>query len=260
MVVNGVFNGNKIKPRVIAIIQARMQSTRLPGKAMEDLAGRPLLAHVIERAQRIEHVDEVVVATCIGEENRAIIDLAASMGAKIFVGSMENVLERYWLALCEFGGEFIVRVTGDNPFTDPEYASMAVDISLESKPDLCSVTNLPLGTGVEIIKAGALEEAYRNGDKTYHREHVTPYIKEHPELFNIERIPANFKNPFPGMRLTVDTPEDMVFARAVYERVYAGQVFPLSEVISVIETDPDLLKINSGVEQRPMVHSERKDA
>jgi spore coat polysaccharide biosynthesis protein SpsF len=260
MVVNGIVNGKKMKPRVTAIIQARMQSTRLPGKAMLDLAGKPLLAHVINRTMHIEHVDEVVVATCIGEENRAIIDLAVSMGAKVFVGSMDNVLERYWLAASEFGGEFIVRVTGDNPFTDPEYAAMAVDISLESRPDLCSVSNLPLGTGVEIIRIEALEEAYKSGDKTYHREHVTPYIKEHPEFFTIEKIAANFVNPFPSLRLTVDTPEDYAFAGAVYGALYHGEIFPLSDVIALIQKSPELLKLNAAVEQRSMVHSEQKNA
>jgi len=126
MVVNGVVNGKKLKPRVTAVIQARMQSKRLPGKALLELGGKPLLAHVIDRTQRIEGVDAVVVATSIGEENAPLIELARSMSAGVFVGSIDNVLERYYLSAVEFGGDYIVRVTGDNPFTDPEYASMAV--------------------------------------------------------------------------------------------------------------------------------------
>ncbi len=260
MVVNGVVNGKKLKPRVAAVIQARMQSRRLPGKAMLDLAGKPLLAHVIERTRRIEGVDTVVLATCIGNENAPIIELAQSMNTEVFVGSVENVLERYCLAAREFGGEYIIRVTGDNPFTCPEYASMALEISLESKADLCALSNLPLGTAVEIIKMEALEEAYKMSDKPYHREHVTPLIKEHPELFHIERPSVNFKNTFPNLRLTVDTAEDYSLAKTIYENLYHGEIFSLIEVMNFIQTRPELASINMEVRQRPMTHSENSNA
>lgn len=260
MVVNGVVNGKKLKPRVVAVIQARMRSKRLPGKAMLDLAGRPLLAHVIDRAQHIEGVDAVVVATSIGEENAPLIELARSMGADVFVGSVDNVLERYYLSAVEFGGDFIVRVTGDNPFTDPEYASMAVEIAMESSADLCSLTRLPLGTAVEIIKREALEEAYRLHDKPYHREHVTPYIKEHPELFRIERPAANIRNPYPNLRLTVDTADDFRLASAIYDALYQGGIIPLAEIIQYLKKHPGLLELNAGVAQRPMSHAENPNA
>jgi len=256
MVLNGVVNGKKMKPRVIAIIQARMQSKRLPGKAMMDLAGRPLMAHVIERTKRIEGVDLVVMATCIGEENAPLIWLAQSMGVEVFVGSVENVLERYFLAAREFGGEYILRVTGDNPFTDPEYASMALEISIESHADLCALNGLPLGTAVEVIRREALEQAHEKSDKPYHREHVTPYIKEHTELFRIERPQVHLKNPFEKLRLTVDTPEDYELARIIYESLYQGQPFPLASVIAFIQKHPELQKLNSATPQRPMTHSE----
>lgn len=256
MVVNGVRNGKKIKPQVTAIIQARMQSKRLPGKSMLDLAGKPLLAHVIERAQAIEGMEKVVMATCHGDENRPIIELATSMGVYVFIGSQDNVLERYYLAAREYGGDYVVRITGDNPFTDPEYASMSLEIAMETRADLCAIPNLPLGTAVEIIKKEALEEAYRQGVKPYHREHVTPFIKEHPELFHIERPLVNFKNPFPDMRLTVDTPEDYQFAKAVYKEIYRGTIVPLSEIVAFIKANPDLMQLNSRIKQRPMDHAE----
>ncbi len=257
MVVNGVVNGNKIKPHVTAVIQARMQSKRLPGKAMLELAGKPLLAHVIERTQMMDGVDTVVVATCIGEENVPIIELAQSMNTEVFVGSVDNVLERYYLAANEFGGDFIVRVTGDNPFTDPDYASMAVEISLESGADLCSLNNLPLGTAVEVIKREALEVSYRSSDKSYHREHVTPYIKEHTEMFRIERPAVYLKNHFPNLRLTVDTPEDYKLAKILYDTLYNGKCFTIHEVLRYLEHNPELVYLNVGVKQRPMQHAER---
>ena len=155
MTFNGKVNGRKIKPAVTVIIQARMQSKRLPGKAMLDLAGKPVIAHVIERAKSIEHVDKVVLATGSAHENQQILDLASSMDIEAFSGSESNVLERYYMASEKYGGEYIVRITGDNPFTDVEYASMIVDIALESKFDLCALANMPLGTAVEVIKKDA---------------------------------------------------------------------------------------------------------
>lgn len=256
MVLNGIVNGRKIKPRVSAIIQARMQSKRLPGKAMMELAGRPLMAHVIERTKLIEGVDLVVMATCIGEENTPLIELAQVMGVEVFVGSMENVLERYFLAAQEFGGEYIVRVTGDNPFTDPEYAAMALDISIESQADLCALSGLPLGTAVEVIRREAIEQAHKQSDKPYHREHVTPFIKEHTELFRIEHPAVNLKNPFENLRLTVDTPEDYELAKTIYDHLYQGKAFPLTDIIGFIQKHPELQKLNSATAQRPMTHSE----
>jgi spore coat polysaccharide biosynthesis protein SpsF len=227
---------------------------------MLDLAGKPLLSHVIERTKLIEGVNSIVLATCIGAENTPLIELAQSLNIEVFVGSVENVLERYYLAAKEHNAEYVVRVTGDNPFTCPEYASMAVEIALESSSDLCALANLPLGTAVEIIRMESLGEAYRSSEKPYHREHVTPYIKEHPELFHIERPTVNFKNPFPGLRLTVDTAEDYALARTLYEGLYRGQTFSLNEVINYIQVHPELLSINMEVKQRPMTHAEKRNA
>lgn len=252
-------NCRRLKLDVTAIIQARMDSKRLPGKSMLDLAGKPLLAHVIDRTRMIEGVKTVVLATCIGKENMPIIKLAQSMGIEVFVGSVDNVLERYYLAAEEYGGSYIVRVTGDNPFTDPEYASTAVEIIQESGADLCSIPNLPLGCGVEIIKRDSLAQAYKMSEKPYQREHVTPYIKEHPELFRIERPTVNFKNPFPSLRLTVDIQADYDLAKTIYENLYNEKYFPLIDVISFLQKNPHLVNMNSDIKQRPMFHSEAED-
>ncbi len=256
MKTNGKVNGNKIKPSVTAIIQARMQSKRLPEKMMLDLAGKPLLAHVIERTKLIEHVDKVVVATCNGENNSRLIDLAESMNVETFVGSMENVLERFYLAANKFNSDFIIRVTGDNPFIDVEYASMIIDIALESRSDYCALSNLPLGTAVEVMKKETLEEAYKMSTEPYHQEHVTPYIKEHPELFSIERPEVNIKSSIDNIRLTVDTPEDYELATILCNNLYKGEPFSLSDIFSYIEENPEILSINNGVKQRIATHSE----
>lgn len=255
MKINGKKNGNKIKPQVTAIIQARMMSKRLPGKAMLYLADKPILGHVIERAKKIDHVDTVVLATSGGKENEPLLRLADDMGIYTFIGSEDNVLERYYLAAEEFGGKYIVRITGDNPFTDVDYASMIVDIALESGFDLCALSNLPLGTAVEVIKREALKEAYKTSNKPYHFEHVTPMIKEHPELFSIERPPVNIKNKIDDLRLTIDTPEDYKVAQILADNLYKGEPFPLSDILDYIKDNPEIRKINSGVKQRLASHS-----
>jgi spore coat polysaccharide biosynthesis protein SpsF len=244
-----------MKPTITAIIQARMNSTRLPGKAMMELAGRTLLYHVFDRVTAIKSVDRVVLATCDGGENGEIIHLAQSMGIDVFVGSEENVLERFYLASERFGGDYIMRVTGDNPFTDPGYAEQAVRASIEAGADICYFPNLPLGTGVGMVKKSALNTAYQKSDQPHQLEHVTPYIKEHPESFNIRIRDVEIRNPFPNLRLTVDTPEDFELARILYDNLYRGAHFPLSDVIAYLEHNPQLVAINSRVQQRPMTHS-----
>jgi spore coat polysaccharide biosynthesis protein SpsF len=251
---NGKVNGHKIVPTVVAVIQARMGSKRLPGKSMKKLCKKPILAHVIERAQAIEGVSKVVVATCKGDENSQIIDLAKEMKAKVFIGSEENVLERYYQAVKKHGGDYIVRITADNPFLDVDYASMAVEIAAESGADLSSVINLPLGTAVEVIKSEALFEAYNLSDTAYHLEHVTPYIKEHPEFFTIQRHPINIDNPFDKLRLTVDTEDDFELAKNIFKANYYGEPFSIQTTINYLKENQHLIKINSHVKQRPMTH------
>ncbi len=260
MKVNGSVNGKRFKPRMTAIIQARMQSKRLPGKVMLDLGGKPLLAHVIERTKLIDNVDRVVVAACHEDGNRQILDLAESLGVESFIGSNENVLERFYLAASEFGGDLIVRVTADNPFIDVEYASMITDIAIESGVDYCALSNLPLGAALEVMTFETLKSAYRMSDKPYHKEHVTPYIKEHPELFTIDRPDVNIRSRFSKIRLTVDTKEDYEFAKILCDNLYKGRPFPLSDIFEFVENNPGILSINSGVKQRFATHSESKES
>lgn len=254
------YTENKIKPKVTAIIQARMQSKRLPGKMTRDLAGKPLISHVIERAQRMEGIETVVLATSTNEEDKELIKIAKSMDCHAFAGPMENVLERYYLAVEKFECDYIARITGDNPFTDVDYGSMAVDIALESGSDLCSLANLPLGTAIEVIKRESLTKSYQKSNKPYHCEHVTPYIKEHPERFQINQFPVNLDNPFPKLRLTVDTEDDYKLASLLYNELYQGQPFSITDVIGYLKINPDLVSINETISQRPMTHSEDENA
>lgn len=244
-----------MKFTVTAIIQARMNSTRLPGKALMDLAGKPLLHHVFERIRATAGVDRVVLATCEEEESGRIIRLAESMGLDVFIGSRDNVLERFWQASEKFGGDLIMRATGDNPFTDPGYAAMVIETMKSSGADLCYFPDLPLGTGVGMLKKTALDEAYRKSDRPHQFEHVTPYIHEHPERFKLLIRDIGFVIPFPKPRLTVDTQQDYDLAKIIYENCYRGAPFPLDTVVQFLKKNPGLLSLNNDIQQRPMTHS-----
>lgn len=240
-----------------AIIQARMGSKRLHGKSLQLLAGKPLIWHVIERAKAIKHVSTVVLAVPDDPSNAPLIEIAQQCDIEYFSGSEENVLDRYYRAAKKFGGDYIIRITGDNPFTDPEYASMAIEIVNESNADLASVTNLPLGTAVEVIRFEALKQAFNSSTTPYHFEHVTPYIKEHPEFFTIDRHPVQIHNPFHNLRLTIDTQDDYALADALFSALYTeDKIFSINEVIAYLQKHPDLVQINSHIKQRPMTHSE----
>ncbi len=241
--------------KTVAVIQARLGSTRLAEKVLMPLSGKPMIVHVIERAQAIEGAGSVILATGKSVANDPLEKIAAGCGIDFFRGSEDNVLERFYLAVKNSGCDYIIRITGDNPLTDHVSASGALQHAIDRKCDHCSVSGIPVGTGVEIISMNALERANREGFSPYHFEHVTPYIKEHPELFSIEKYMPVLDNPFPDLRLTVDTPEDFQLMEKIYGALYRGRPILITEVISFITSNPELININSHVKQRPMTHS-----
>ena len=248
-------NTESKRPVVNAIVQARMGSTRLEGKALADLAGRPLLYHVLARTAAIRGLNKVILATGSGEANRPLMELAASMGLEAFAGSEDNVLERFCLASVRYPSDYIVRVTGDNPFTDTGFAEKTVEMALETGADLCSFTNLPLGTAVETLKTGTMLRTMEMADRPYHFEHVTPFIKEHPEMFTVIHREVNYDNPLGTVRLTVDTAEDLELAVKIYNALYKGRPFDIGTVLAFLKENPGLLDINRSVQQKPMTSS-----
>lgn len=247
-------------PTFTAIVQARMASTRLPGKALANLSGQSLLFHVLKRASKIQEVSATVLATSKNEENSPLILLADGMGLNTFAGSENNVLSRYCKAAEQFPADYIIRITGDNPFTDIDFADKTVELAKKTNADLCSFSNLPLGTAVEIVKTKALFKALEKATKPYQLEHVTPYIKENPDQFKVVHKNADFQNPFPNLRLTVDTAEDLELAQLLYTALYRAEPFGLDAVIDYIKTHPELIDINSHVEQRSMKSSAKSRA
>jgi spore coat polysaccharide biosynthesis protein SpsF len=201
------------------IIQARMGSSRLPGKVLRPIAGRPLLAHVLDRLQLLEHPAATVVATSTLEKDDAIAAWCEARGTACFRGDELDVLDRYLRCAEAFGFSDVVRLTADNPFTDIDELDRLIALHRNGGFDYThSFGMMPLGVGAEIFTAGALTRSHAEGKAPNHREHVNEYIQEHPERFRIGQLQVAAAKLFPALRLTVDTEEDWLRACMLAEK------------------------------------------
>jgi len=237
---------------VVAIIQARTGSTRLPGKVLEDLAGEPMLARVVDRTRRAKTLDATVVATTIQPVDDAIVRLCKERGWPFFRGSEEDVLDRYYHAASAFRANVVVRITSDCPLIEPEIVDRVVNEFLSHYPEVEYVSNslqrtFPLGLDVEVMSFGALKKAWQEDNNPAWREHVTPYIWHHPQKFKIRNV-ANDMD-YSHMRWTVDTIEDLTFVRKIYN-YFQNDTFSWREVLHLLEMHPEWLEINRHVQQK----------
>ncbi len=234
--------------RTVAIIQARMGSTRLPGKTLIEIAGRPLLGHVIDRVRASRSVEEVVVATTTEPADRAIVEFANTNGATCYCGSADDVLDRYYQAARNIGADVIVRITADDPFKDPAVIDLVVNSFLADRSlDYASNTlepTFPEGLDVETIAREALDRAWHEAKLLSEREHVTPYIWKHLELFHVKNVRNSAD--LSDMRWTLDYEKDLRFTSEIYARLYHGQVFGMDEILALLQKEPQLRQINSG--------------
>lgn len=219
------------------ILQSRMGSTRLPGKALRDFGGRPLTVRVLEALLAARHVSHVVVAVPANSEE-ALRPLAEALGCRLFVGSEEDVLGRFAGALEGEDAAHCIRATGDNPLVCPELLDRIVEHHLASGADLSHYLGIPLGTGVEVVRTAALLEAAREAADPYEREHVTPFLYRHRQRYRIEEPVLELRGE---LRLTVDTEEDFRRVAALWQALYRGHPLPLREILATLEQKPDLL-------------------
>jgi spore coat polysaccharide biosynthesis protein SpsF len=222
-----------------------MGSTRLPGKALADICGTPLLGHILKRTRVARAVDSVVVATTDAPEDQAILDLAAEYGVHGFAGSRDDVLDRSYRCAREAGADVVVRVTADDPLKDPRVIDRAVGLLHDNRSvDYVSNTirpTFPEGLDVEVFTFGALERAWSQATLSSDREHVTPYIWRHPSRFNV----MNFEHEadLSHLRWTIDHHNDLAFARAVYTELDRDGLFYLEDVLRVLERNPALSEL-----------------
>ncbi len=240
--------------KVGAIIQARMGSTRLSGKVMKEIKGKTVLSHVIERVKQSNLIDEIIIATTVHERDYVIENEAIKCGAKVYRGSEEDVLSRYYLAAKENNIDIIVRITSDCPVIDPYVMDEVIKFYLKEKYDLVtnagSDTNqrtFPRGLDIEVFSFKSLDNAFINGRERYHREHVTPYIYEQSNKIYYFKNDVNYSN----YRWTLDTEEDFKLIIEIYNRLYKGRHdFYFQDIIGIFKDEPQLVKINAHIEQK----------
>jgi spore coat polysaccharide biosynthesis protein SpsF len=238
--------------RTVAIIQARMGSTRLPGKVLMPLGGEPALKRVVERVGAAPGLDEVVVATTTESADDAIVELCKREGCSFFRGSEEDVLSRYYEAARQFKADVIVRVSSDCPLFDSEVLGQML---ARFEPDYLNnfqKRTFPRGFEAEVFTFGALETAHREATKAHEREHVTPFIYQHPDRFKLHSFEEPSGNDdLTALRWTLDTPADYDVISAIYNALARpGEIFSTADILNLLRQRPELTKINAHVEQR----------
>lgn len=245
--------------KTVAIIQARLGSTRLPGKVLLRLADDTVLGHVVRRVRACRRLDEVVVATTVEAEDAAIVAECARLGVPSFRGSAEDVLGRYFHAARGVGAETVVRVTSDCPLFDPALLGrMLEEFQRLNEPavtvDYLSNTlrrTFPRGLDAEIFTFAALQCAFTEANAPHEREHVTPFLYADPERFRLH----SFENPtdLSGHRWTLDTLDDWKLIEAVYRALHQpGGIFTTESVLKLLRGLPDLATLNAHVEQKKL--------
>jgi spore coat polysaccharide biosynthesis protein SpsF len=239
--------------KIVAIIQARMGSSRLPNKVLKDLGGATVLDRVQNRLRRSRLIDDLVVATTTQSQDNVIVDHCESGGIAVFRGSEHDVLDRYYRAAKHAHGEVIVRITSDCPLIDPEVTDMTIQLFLDKQPDYASNAlerTYPHGLDTEVITISALERAWHEATEPYQRSHVTPYLYQNPSRFKLLSVKGTAD--YSRHRWTLDTADDLEFLRTVYKRLEVRDHFTWRDVLDLVEREPGLAEINSYVAQKAL--------
>lgn len=264
-----------MRPRVVAIIQGRMSSSRLPGKILADIAGQPMLQRVFLRTSRAATVTETIFATTTDPSDDPVAEYCGFSGIPFTRGSLYDVLDRYYQTAKQAKADVVVRITADCPVMDPALIDAVVKTLLETKDGrLDFVANrlpppyhrtYPIGLDVEACTLDVLEKAWKEAKEPQHREHAMPYFYEGVELTTIDRqlqtgiSPRGFNiallhhtTDFGDYRWTVDTPEDLEFMRQIYSRFNGRDDFTWKEVLDLVHREPQLMQINAGIQHKTL--------
>lgn len=237
-------------PRVVVFVQARMGSSRLPGKVMRTIVGKPVLLHQLPRIRRATTVDDVVVITTTDAAEDPLAALCESNGISYYRGSALDLLDRHYQAAREFGADFVVKIPSDSPLTDPAVIDAVLTLWLRNPARYDYVSNyhpptFPDGLDVEGCPFSVLEVAWREAEKPHEREHTFPFIWDQPRRFRIGNIANPRGNMFMTHRWTLDYEEDFRFMKAVFEH-FKDQPFGMDDVLALLDRKPELACINSA--------------
>jgi spore coat polysaccharide biosynthesis protein SpsF len=249
--------------RVVAIIQARMTSSRLPGKVLLDLCGEPVLGWVVERARRAHSLDEVMVATTTDAADEVLVDFCRARGYAVFQGNVFDVLDRYYRAAQQARADVIVRLTADCPLIDPAEIDHVVAEFFEQKVDFAAnrlpppwKRTYPIGLDIEVCSFQALERAWREAGQKYEREHVLPYLYDQAGRFKTYLV--NASSDYGQLRWTLDTPADLEFLRSVCRYFAFEDPIHWKDVLAVLEEHPDLAAINANVQHKSVTDVDKR--
>jgi spore coat polysaccharide biosynthesis protein SpsF len=266
------------RPHTVAIIQARMGSSRLPGKVLLDIAGRPMLSWVFERVRRSGLVDEVVLATTTDPSDDPVAAYCLSSGYAHIRGSLADVLDRYYQAACAHQAQVIVRVTADCPLIDPDLIDDVINVFLGAPPQIAKRLDIseaedgssritpypfdfaanrlpppfkrsyPIGMDVEVCSFQALERAWSEAKQAFEREHVMPYLYTQQGRFRFVQLQHG--TDYGNLRWTVDTAQDLMLIQAIFQRLPDPLTSSWLDVLEIIQRDPSLSDLNAQIEAR----------
>jgi spore coat polysaccharide biosynthesis protein SpsF len=237
--------------KTLAIVQARMGSTRLPGKVLLELAGRSVLARVVRRASRAKQVNQLIVASTTEPLDDRVAEECHALGVPCFRGHATDVLDRFHRAALAYEADIVVRLTADCPLIDPEVIDRTVAEFFAGSFDYASnslVRTYPRGLDTEVLTRTVLETAWQEARLPYERTHVTPFFYQHPERFRL--LSVECEQNCGHLRWTLDTPEDLTLLQTIYSRLGGNDSFRWTEVLDLFQREPGLAEINAQVQQK----------
>lgn len=238
--------------RIVIIIQARIGSTRLPGKVLKKINGKTILYYVVERVKKSKMMNQIIIATTNKKKDNIIVKEAEKLNVNSFRGNEEDVLERYYQAAKKYNADIIVRITSDCPLIDAEIIDEIIIKHIENKADYtANVINrtFPRGLDTEVFNFNVLELTNKLAKEKYHREHVTTFIRENPRRFKLQNIQAYDKIRRPDIRITIDTKEDFKLISKIVNN-FKDIEFKIEDVIDFLNENPQLLEINKNIVQK----------
>ena len=240
----------------VAIVQARMGSSRLPGKTMMEIQGQPMLWHVVNRMRSSRLVDKIVIACSVSPADDPIEDFCKINKLACYRGDEQDVLDRYYQAAIKNQADMIIRITADCPLIDPEVADKVISVFLTNQGSADGASNVikrtyPRGLDVEVFSFSALERCYKDAREAAFREHVTLFMYKNPSAYNFVSVEAD--TDLTEFRLTVDEMKDFELVRQIYKNLWQERkLFLLSDIIRLLESKPSLKGLNRQVQQKPV--------
>jgi spore coat polysaccharide biosynthesis protein SpsF len=230
--------------KVAATLACRAESSRLYGKPLQNVGGRPILSNLIDQLRRVKSIDEIVLAISEGPSRYVFIDYAENNGLPYIIGDQKDVLGRLIKAADHVGADIAVRDTTENPYLYWENLDELIRLHIDNAADLTVTERMPLGVGAEIISVSALKRAHRDGEDRHRSELCSLYIAENPQKFKIQRIPPPKHIERPDYRLTVDNPEDLIVVRRLWDELHQTGPVTVERIVAYLDDHPELAAFN----------------